>query len=330
VKGALKMTKRILLFISALFVFPAFIYASATDYLILQDIGPYKIFTTVFPEDFTGPPPKYSQTNTGGVLDAASHFSENDVSYEASYTEPGGKWPFVKVEVTQHAGSDSDRWLLHEVEKSFRTYYGIPGDPYAMRVIDGNTIMTFGSSGWTYRWLGGNKVIQIEYDDSMMEKPEPLEVIQSYLQKFPSTFPATLILDKSHDEQWIKDEMDRRLWLCDKWFEQLQLGKADQSQVLQEAVKSMNIFLDYREKYYGMKAADDKIALSDYLYKNDITSIKNKLSEYKDWWTANKSGSLIGLLTTCPHRLCNNVSHFFKRLLAFLASLPGRLTAVFG
>jgi len=96
------MTKRILLFIFALFVFPALIHAAATDYLILQDIGPYKIFTTVFPEDFSGPPPKYSQTNTGGILDAADHFSENDVSYcwrrlKRAKCGGGGSAPMFKL-----------------------------------------------------------------------------------------------------------------------------------------------------------------------------------------------------------------------------------------
>jgi hypothetical protein len=52
-----------------------FIYAAVTDYLILQDIMPYKLFTTVFPEDYkSGQLPKYSETNTGGALQAVGHF----------------------------------------------------------------------------------------------------------------------------------------------------------------------------------------------------------------------------------------------------------------
>ncbi len=289
------MTKRILLFIFALFVFPALIHAAATDYLILQDIGPYKIFTTVFPEDFSGPPPKYSQTNTGGILDAAGHFSENDLSYEASYTETGGKWPFVKVEVTQHPGSDSDKWLLHEVDVDFRNYYGIPGESYAVVKIEGNTVFEFGSAGWDYRWLSGNKVIMIEYHDPEMTKPEPLEIVRAYLAKHSSTIPAmTLEQLRSADNKthWIKDEMDRRLWLCDKWDAQYQLGKVQQNELLRELVDHMNIFLDYREKYYDIKARDEKIALSNYLYQNDLTSIKNKLTDYKTWWSSHKGDSI--------------------------------------
>jgi hypothetical protein len=59
----------------------------------------------------------------------------------------------VKVQVTQHPGGESDKWLSHELERDFRNYYGLPGDSYVMRVIDGNTIMAAGSGGWDYRWL---------------------------------------------------------------------------------------------------------------------------------------------------------------------------------
>ena len=54
-------------------------------------------------------------------------------------------------------------------------------------------------------------------------------------------------------------EMERRLWLGDKWFYQLQLGKVQQSEVFQQAVKSLGIFFDYRENYFGMKAGDEKL-----------------------------------------------------------------------
>ncbi len=83
------MRKRILFLIAFLFILPDLALAAAADQLILEDIGTYRLFSTIFPEDFKGGPlPKYSQTNTGGILGAAGHFSEGDVSYEASYTAP--------------------------------------------------------------------------------------------------------------------------------------------------------------------------------------------------------------------------------------------------
>jgi hypothetical protein len=222
-------------------------------------------------------------------LQAAGHFSENDVSYEASYTEPSSKWPFVKVEVTQHSGSDSDKWLLHEVEKSFRDSddeegrLGLLHKGSRLVAISNSKVFRYWS---TYRWISNNVVVVIDYNDP--RKPEPLEVVQAYIQKFPSTIPAAYVLDQTHDIAWIKDEMDRRLWLCDKWFMQLQLKKVDEKQTFQEAVKNMKVFLDYRGKYYNVKDADDKNLLEGYLVQNNGTGIKAKLTEYKNWWGLNK------------------------------------------
>lgn len=300
-----------------------------SDYLILQDIALYKLDK---PEKMLpGEPPSGGPRtyNGDGITAGADHFSldHSDKTYEVMYLG-GDANPSPTVQVTQHAGSDSDKWLLHEMDKSFRTSIGVPGDAYAMRVLDGYTIMTYGSGGWTYRWLSGNKVIQIEYTDLMMEQLEPLEAVKAYLVKHPSTLPTMTSEDlRTSDSKtkWIKDEMDRRLWLCDKWFEQLQLQKTDQKMTLEEVVKSMNVFLDYREKYYGVKAAGEKNLLAGYLSTSSETNIKAKLQEYKTWWSANKTGSLIGLLTACPHRLWGQMSLFFGKLGSFFSSLLHRL-----
>ncbi len=270
-------------------------YAAITNYLILEDIEPYRLFTGVPGRVFSGPPSKYSQTSTGGILDAAGHFSEDDVSYEASYKEPNSKWPFVKVEVTQHSGSDSDKWLVHELDAEFRNYYGIPDMSYTIKLIDGNTLFAFGSGGWDYRWLSGYKVIMIEYNDLDMVKPQPLEVVKAYLAKHPSTLPALKLVDVRSPEMktiWIKDEMERRLWLSDKWFLQIQVGKVESSETLQTIVKSMNVFLDYREKYYNISAKSEKELLLGYLEARNGTAIKNKLTEYKTWWGVNKTKAI--------------------------------------
>ncbi|MEE9912058.1 MAG: hypothetical protein K4571_10080 [Deltaproteobacteria bacterium] len=115
-----------------------------------------------------------------------------------------------------------------------------------------------------------------------------------YLAKYPSTITATDAEFKSKDYnvKWIKDEMERRLWLCDKWSMQLQLGKVSQQDMLEALVKHMKVFLNYRQRYYGMKAADEINAISTALQANDGTTIKNKLSEYKTWWSANKGKSI--------------------------------------
>lgn len=246
--------------------------------------------------------------NGSGVVGTADHFDSDhtdtfcyggysniDEVRGLSKEEKFQKLLSVKVEVTQHAGVDSDKWLLHELDMEFRTYYGIPGDGYAGVPIDGKMVLEFGSAGWDYRWVSGNKVIKISYHDAQMTKPEPLEVVKAYLAKHPSSikyFSLEQLRSPESITRWIKDEMERRLWLCDKWSMQLQLGKATQSDMLEAVVKHMKVFLNYRQKYFGISATNDVTTLGTALRANDGTTIKNKHSEYKLWWNAHKGTSI--------------------------------------
>ena len=288
------MFKKTLLISITLIILPTLIYAAVSDYLILQDIGSYK-FITQSKNPLTKKNvliPGYTMRNAPGVLAGADHFDidHDDSKYETDYESDVADLG-VEVQVTKHSGSDSDKWLLHEVESNFRRNPEQDRFKGVIREINGKRIFTY-ARGTHYNWISNNIVVDIRYADLQKTKPEPLEVITAYLQKHPSTMPSTLMFDQAHDVQWIKDEIDRRLWLCDKWFMQLQLRKVDEKQAYQESVKSMNIFLDYREKYYGMKAADEKNLLAGYLNTNNGTGIKAKLKEYKDWWVVNKEKAI--------------------------------------
>jgi hypothetical protein len=271
-----------------------------TEYLILQDIGAYDHKTQS--RDFiTGQPrniPGYSTRTAPGFLAGADHFDldHDDKTYETKYINRSIGLG-VEVQVTQHSGDDSDRWLLHEAERGFRDTDNMeasPDEDSMIRVLNNNKIFFYGGGIVGYRWISNNVVVNIQYTNLSGPKPEPLEVVNAYLTKFPSTI--SLAEDefkaRAHNEQWIKDEMDRRLWLCDKWFMQLQLKKAEEKDVYREAVKSMNVFLDYREKYYGIKAEDEKNFLAGYLAQNNGTGIKSKLAEYKNWWGVNKGKAI--------------------------------------
>ncbi len=256
----------------------------ASDDLACQDIGNFK---------------KYNcSCRIGmGVLAPAGHFGgdHKDISCDAIYHSAAQKMT-VKAEVTGHNyPSDANKWLTHEVDKEFRTYYGVPDPGYIIKNIDGNTLYAFGSGGWDYRWISGNKVIMVEYHDTSMAKPEPLEIVRAYLAKNPSTLSATStpeLRSATNEAKWIKDEMARRLWLCDKWFLYSAFNKAGEHQVPGEPVESMTIFLNYREKYFGLNAADEKNVLAGYLNSNNAAGIKAKLTEYKNWWAANKDKAL--------------------------------------
>jgi len=290
------LTATLLIFICA----PATSFSQTiSDYLIFQDIGAYKLDKPekIFPgEPPMGGPRTY---DSAGVIAGAGHIPDHvDKTYEVMYLG-GDANASPTVQVTQHSGGDSDKWLLHEVEDGYRDddqLNATVDTNVLMRSINGTNIYFIGIYGAkTYTWIANNNiVIRIGCSSCPNTKPEPLEIVQAYLTKFPSTITLTDndLKSQSHSIQWIKKEMDRRLWLCDKWLMQLQLEKVSQGDTLQAVVKSMNVFLDYREKYYGVAASKDKNLLAGYLTANNGTTIKAKLTEYKNWWVVNKEKAI--------------------------------------
>jgi hypothetical protein len=267
------------------------------DYLILNDIGTFRISRPQ--AAFKNRPPVGGPSvdqNDPGVLSGTGHFPDHtDTTYIVMHIDNAGVKPSPEVQITQHAGGDSDRWLLHELDKDFRNYYGIPGRSYSPEQIDGQTILQDDVGGANYRWLSGNKVICISYTDLQMTKPEPLEVVKAYLAKHPSSIPAmalTELRNNTNITKWIRDEIDRRLWLCDKWNAQFQAGGVTQADLLPKLTENMTIFLKYRQKYFGVAADADLNAFTRYLQNNDLASIQTKLSEYKGWWNKHKGKSI--------------------------------------
>lgn len=276
------MVRRLFICLCCLISFISYAQSEGvSDYLIVPDIGSY--------QGSKNPTSGYG----AGVLAGAGHFylDHNDMTYRDSYFDVATRTG-AEVQVTQHPGSDADQWLLHEISRDFRSYYGLPGESFAMREANGSTIMALGSGGWAYRWLSGNKVIHIEYTDLQMEKPEPLEIVNAYLAKHPSTLPVMTSSDlrtSDNKTQWIKDEMSRRLWLCDKW---LAYDQAGANKIVDELVDHLTYFLRYREKYYGVSAKADLILLDGYKQADNKAAIETKLAEYKTWWVNHKKDSI--------------------------------------
>ena len=119
------------------------------------------------------------------------------------------------------------------------------------------------------------------------QKTEPIEVIKAYLAKHPSTVPA-MTIDDAHNESWIKDEMERRLWICDKWLSAYEAKTASLKDTVYNLDKSFGVFLKYRDKYYAVRAKTDLREVYTYKQKRDITGMKAKLVELRQWWTDNK------------------------------------------
>jgi len=267
-----------------------------SDYLILQDIGLYRLSqpTEVIPGMAPVGGPRVR--NNAGVV-GGSHYTDHiDTTYDLMYLGSSNLVSPI-VTITQHVGRDSDRWLLHEIEIGCRDSnigrLGLLHEGTYIKKINNDRVLGLGIGGNSYRWLSSNNVVVlIKYTDADFTKSEPKEVINAYLAKFPSVIPATFKLNVAHDVVWIKDEIERRLWLCDKWILIIQQGDVDLYDKLDSVISNMSVFLDYREKYFGLSSKNEKRLIQNFLSKRDDVSIRTKLQEYKDWWISNNGNSI--------------------------------------
>lgn len=276
------------LIIICLFLAQGFAYAqNPADYLILQGIGGFN-------NNDNG------KCGTGsGIIGAVNHFEEDHpvLNCKTDYYSTQQKMT-VEVAVEKHTGGNSDKWLFHEIEDIYREFeaknLGMMAEGAVMRKINNQNVLWIGISGGSFIWVSKNFVIEISYTDLPGANPEPLEVVEAYLAIFPSTirFTDADLKSQAHTINWIKNEMDRRLWLCDKWNKEFRKGQTTNRIYIYNINRGMEIFLGYREKYYGISAKDELESLYNYRQANDIPSLLKKLREYKTWWKANKKKSI--------------------------------------
>lgn len=262
------------------------------EYLILNDIGSYKRLVKTW--DLSGNEkaiPGYWISKGPGVLIYVKHFWDHvDYTYETVY-EHESTDGYAEVQVTQHAGGESDRWLLHELEGTQRFssddqgLLGMLEWGTVLIKVNGQRVMFVDGK---FKWLSGNKVISVTYEAG---ETEPEEVFQAYLAKHPSTITMTDSEMKSvaHTQKWIMDEIERRLWLNDKGLEAYANGKTEKSDLFDSLHKNSELFLRYTNKYLGRSMKSDLEEVDNYGYlTKDLEGLKKKHAEFKAWWAMHK------------------------------------------
>jgi len=273
-----------------------------SEYLILEEIGGYSVRTkrknvlTLQVETLPG----YIIRKSPGILLKTDHFQldHDDKTYEAYY-EDSNIGSYARVQVTLHAGSNSDQWLLHEVESNFRKgKYGGMLTLDQLKTMDGQTIFYSKSKDRekTYCWLSNHMVVHMKFSVlskyEQEEEREHVELLKAYLRKFPSTVPS-IKLGQKYDKDWVKNEMDRRLWLCNSWMAWMHGGGEDFDWKFKNVIYQLYGFLDYRDFYYknGVErylkknfGVDEKKVLWGYYRQKDEAAMKNQLEEYRRWW----------------------------------------------
>jgi hypothetical protein len=262
---------------------------SASDVLVTADIGSYKASK----RPFCG--------SGSGILAGADHFEldHTDTACGISYFDVSTRLG-VKVEVTLHT---STQWLGHEVEDGYRDGDDsdgrlglLSGESVKIRDLDGHKIFYWGLGGGSYTWMSGTStVVEIKYTDLQRTKPEPLEIVRAYLAKYPSSITMTdaELKSASHTESWLRNEMERRVWLMEKWAG---VGSADvlkQAEAERAILEHAEVFSKYMHKYLG--DSPNEMIKGFFLASRPFnwTRLTAEVGKLRAWWDANKSRPLL-------------------------------------
>jgi len=256
-----------------------------SDYLILEDIGPYRQTPEV---EFMGKLVARKPACLQGGDDISGIYNSCRISYAG-----GAGNLSITVEARVYK---SGQWILHDLEDAFRDhekFHALLDPNVRVRTINGkNLFVASVGGGKTYTWGSGKNVrIEIRYSTYSKNKPEPMDVVKAYLAKYPSTMTLkeSEFRSKAHSEQWLREEMNRHLWLAEQQFTLASAGISDINEVLKDIVDNLEMFLSYREHFYAVKASSNQEFLVERLDAEDAPAIKNLLNEYKTWWSENKT-----------------------------------------
>jgi hypothetical protein len=288
--------KRILIFFSIVFAMTIIAYASVADYLILHDIGTFKI--DKLQKHLPGEPPSGGpSTYQLAELKGSHHFQDHiDTVYKVTYLGASEGLAAPTVYVTQHVGGESDRWLLHELELPLESgdkgEFGKRSKSAILRKIGNNAILWYAGRNGEYSWVSDKITVSIEYGhmNGADIRTEPTEIVKAYLSKYPSTIPIDYPFNKSsHDDERAMTEVTRRLWLCDRWLSQIRPNEdLKLHNKLDNAIDNIKVIINYRVKYYRDisrdEAAKEEYILSELLRNNDEKGIRSNLATYSSWW----------------------------------------------
>jgi len=267
--------------------------AIVSDYLVLENIGPYKQAPK---SEFMGIEFQSDKRNLREVDITTERFTdefgETYKSYKTRY-HSNSVSPFIVVEVKEYTFSD---WTVnHKMQYPFRDKnkerIGLSLPEAQVISIDGTYILSI--KGKRYSWSRGNKIIDITCPETDCSEIEPTEIIHAYLQKFPAAqrLPFGWIRDVLGPDQtrrWIHDEMSFRLSSANFRFQDV-LPKE-----MAVVVDHLVVFLDFRERYFGIPSEAEKQDLIQCcLPKEEDTAgihlerrseLAKRIQEYQRWW----------------------------------------------
>jgi hypothetical protein len=227
--------------------------AWAADLLIVTTIGGFKPQIATLSEGVPG---------SDGLT--------NYVGHSLTYTGSEGD---IQVEIREY---DNTQYLTHNVEGQLRhtaaaDRLGELSETATVKTFAAGSALCLDSVTDNCWWVSGNRAVRISGS-------APDRVIEAYLARLTPTQAAF-----SADADWADAEIERLLAIAGRRLDLLAQGGAGTD--LQAWIHhDLNTFLQYREKYYGMDAAPERVQLGEVLRDGNETLLREKLQEYGDWW----------------------------------------------
>jgi hypothetical protein len=225
----------------------------AADLLIFNPIGVYEPQLSTLRDGIPG-------------SDGLSGYVGHSLTYAGSEGD-------IQVEIREY---DDTRWLAHNVEGQLRhtaaaNRLGERSETAIVKIFAEGSALCLDSVTDHCWWVSGNRAVHIS-------GRAPDRVIEAYLARLTPTHAAF-----SADADWADAEIERLLATAGRRLALLAQGGAGTD--LQAWIhRDLNTFLQYRENYYGMDAAPERVKLGETIRDGNETLLREKLQEYRDWW----------------------------------------------
>lgn len=242
---------------------------------------------------------------------AASHAENVDAG--AGYDDPA-RGISVHVRVTKHADPVHIRHFLEALFRSHST--GRMHGQTATVDRNGNTIYFYCSPSpdckdRVYAWRSGSdRIVQVAAkafvdvgspedgpDPRRIPCPEPAEVLDEYLDRYPSALTVSAQGDEQA-KQWLRDRVGLELARAELDLEAVaSVPEAMRSQALFEARSALIAWSEKREKVFGKPDSDreaERIARLDGLGSDaQIRELSKIRDEYRAWWAAHQNDPVV-------------------------------------
>lgn len=268
----------------------------AAEELLLQDFGTLKNLGSVGGE--------HVMPGTGRVA------GSNDRMAGTAYVD---RTNHVVVNVTVQTFTDST-WVLHEIEGQYRSKTGERINPN-VSLVDGAgrrrfqlMVPTDLDPGGYVTWMAGDStVVQVEFSFIGRGRTAtiPQEIVDAYLQLYPSSLPDSIADTPAHHTQWVRDEMRRLLQYAgrDLGFAAAAQDASQRFAWLSSTKERLQQFATFQEAFY---AAGSGVQFRYDVEHDNVTAdgtsrddaklqkwLEQRQQDLSAWWSAHQTAPVL-------------------------------------